>query len=35
MVTVGVGDEDGVEMVDMVAQHLLTKVGADVEKDVG
>ena len=35
MVAVGMGDEDGVQMLNLLAQHLLPKIGTDVEEDVG
>lgn len=34
MIAVGMGDEDGVEVGDMLAQHLLAEVGADIEEDI-
>lgn len=34
MVAVGVGDENGIKMVDLVAEHLLPEVGSDVEENV-
>jgi hypothetical protein len=31
MVAVGMSNEDGIEMVNMVAQHLLAEIGPDIE----
>ena len=34
VVAMGMGDEDGVEGLHRVAQHLLTEIGADVKEDI-
>lgn len=34
MVSMGMGDEDGIQMVHIVKQHLLPEIGTDIEQNV-